>query len=147
MGIVLVLSFIKQCYNYLFIATDHQNILFKNNVIGVILGVIIGLLIIPKRNLLGGVITQIFIEFVYTFGAIRIAYRANLTPIVEKKHFWYLTLVLIIAGIIGFGINQYFGNTEISLLTFFATALIFNGIIFLVSFKSIKEVAKGLTID
>lgn len=144
---MLVLSFIKQCYNYLFIATDNQNILFKNNVIGVILGVIIGLIVIPKRNLLGGVITQIFIEFVYTFGAIRIAHRAKLTPIVQKKHFWYLTLVLILACATGFGIHQYFGNTEISLLTFFATALIFNGIIFLISFKSIKEVAKGLTVD
>lgn len=87
LGIVLVLSFIKQVYNYLFVAVDEQNILFKNNVIGVVLGVILGLFVIPRRNLLGGVITQIFIETVYTFGAMRIAHRRKLTPILQKKPF------------------------------------------------------------
>ncbi|MBQ7074782.1 hypothetical protein IJM86_07225 [bacterium] len=66
MGIVLVLSFIKQIFNYLFVALDKQNVLFKNNLIGVIVGVIVGIFVIPKRNLIGGVITQILIESFFT---------------------------------------------------------------------------------
>jgi O-antigen/teichoic acid export membrane protein len=147
LGIVLVLSFVKQVYNYLFVAVDEQNILFKNNVIGVILGVILGLFVIPKRNLLGGVITQIFIEIVYTFGAIRIAHRRNLTPILQKKPFWTLALVLILAGMIGFGINQYLVAQSTNWILFFILVLLFNGLIALASFKSIKQIAKGLTVD
>jgi O-antigen/teichoic acid export membrane protein len=148
LGIVLVLSFIKQVYNYLFVAVDEQNILFKNNVIGVILGVILGLLVIPKRNLLGGVITQIFIEFVYTFGAMRIAHRRNLTPIVQKKPFRLLVAILLVACGIGRGINRYLSaSPEIHLLPFFTLALLFNGLILAASFSSVKKVAKGLTVD
>jgi O-antigen/teichoic acid export membrane protein len=144
---VLVLSFIKQCYNYLFVATDEQNILFKNNVIGVILGVILGLFVIPKRNLLGGVITQIFIECIYTFGAMRIAHRRQLSPTLQKKPFRTLVIILIIACGMGFAINRYLSGNETNLITFFVLAFIFNGLIALASFKSVKQVAKGLTID
>ncbi|MDR0607351.1 MAG: polysaccharide biosynthesis C-terminal domain-containing protein [Candidatus Peribacteria bacterium] len=147
LGIVLVLSFIKQCYNYLFVATDEQNILFKNNVTGVILGVLLGLIVIPKRNLLGGVITQIFIECIYTFGAIRIAHRRNLSPTLPKRPFRILISILIIACGLGLGINYYLSGKETNLITFFAFALIFNSLIAFVSFKPVKQVAKGLTID
>jgi O-antigen/teichoic acid export membrane protein len=144
---VLVLSFVKQVYNYLFVAVDEQNILFKNNVIGVILGVMLGLFVIPRRNLLGGVITQIFIEMVYTFGAMRIAHRRNLTPTVQKKPFRVLALILLIAGVVGVGINQYLSHQETNWLMFFVLVLLFNGLIALASFTSVKQVAKGLTVD
>jgi O-antigen/teichoic acid export membrane protein len=144
---VLVLSFIKQVYNYLFVAVDEQNILFKNNVIGVILGVILGLIVIPKRNLLGGVITQIFIEIVYTFGAMRIAHRRKLTPTVQKKPFRILALVLVLAGMVGFAINQYLSHQATNRILFFVLVLLFNGLIALASFKPIKQIAKGLTVD
>jgi O-antigen/teichoic acid export membrane protein len=147
LGIVLVLSFIKQVYNYLFVAVDEQNILFKNNIIGVLLGVILGLLVIPKRNLLGGVITQIFIEMVYTFGAMRIAHRRHLTPTVQKKPFRILLSILVIAGIIGFGINTFLSSQETNRLLFIVLVVLFNGLILLTSFKPIKQVAKGLTMD
>lgn len=147
LGIVLVLSFIKQVFNYLFVATDKQNLLFKINLIGVIVGVTIGLLVLPKRNLLGGIITQIVIELMFTSGAILMARKQKLTPLLQKTPFWKLTGILVCAGIIGFFINQYLTNQELNLIAFFLIALVFNGFIALASFKPIKQIAKGLTID
>lgn len=51
LAIVLALSFIKQVFNYLFVAVEKQNVLFRNNLIGVAVGVMVGLLVIPRRNL------------------------------------------------------------------------------------------------
>ena len=48
LGIVLVLSFIKQVYNYLFVALEKQNILFGINLTGVLIGAGVGLFLIPK---------------------------------------------------------------------------------------------------
>jgi len=144
---VLVLSFVKQVYNYLFVAVEEQNILFKNNVIGVILGVALGLYVIPRRNLLGGVITQIFIECVYTFGAMRIAKGKGLTPVVQKKPFWTLAAILLLACGIGWGINQYLVHDTTNWIHFLVCALVFNGAILLTSFRSVKTIAKGLTMD
>lgn len=134
-------------YNYLFVAVDEQNILFKNNVIGVILGVLLGLFVIPRWNLLGGVITQIFIEMVYTFGAMRIAHRRQLTPIVQKRPFRTLIAIVGIAGVLGFGINRYLLPHITNRGVFFALVLLFNGLIALVSWKPMKQIAKKLTID
>lgn len=147
LGIVLVLSFIKQVFNYLFVAVDKQNVLFKINLTGVIIGVIVGLIVIPKRNLLWGVITQILIELMFTAGAIFIAKKNNIMPKIQKKPFWQLLIVFIIAGITGFFINRYLVHQEINIIRFFIIALIFNGILILAIFKPIKKIAKGLTID
>ena len=147
LGIVLALSFIKQVFNYLFVAVEKQNILFYINLIGVIVGVAIGLIVIPKYNLLGGIITQIVIEMMFTFGAIFIAYRNKLIPTIQKKTFRLLISILFIAGIIGRGIHSYLSALEMNWLRFFAIAILFNGLILLASFKPIKKIAKGLTID
>ncbi|MDO4714420.1 MAG: hypothetical protein Q4B28_07455 [bacterium] len=66
LGIVLLLSFIKQVYNYTFVALEQQNRLFAINAIGVALGAGIGLWLVPQYGLLGGVITQLLIEFLFT---------------------------------------------------------------------------------
>jgi O-antigen/teichoic acid export membrane protein len=144
---VLVLSFIKQVYNYLFVAVDEQNVLFKNNVIGVVLGVLLGLRVIPRWNLLGGVITQIFIELVYTFGAIGIAHHRKLTPLLPQKPLWHVILVLLIAGLLGMGIRSILTYHEISLIGFLAVGLLFNGAITLALLSPMKKIAKGLTLD
>jgi len=147
LGIVLVLSFIKQVFNYLFVATDKQNVLFNINLTGVIIGILIGISVIPKRNLLGGIITQIIIELMFTCWAIFIAGKQKLFPIIPKKAGLNLCTILIGAGIIGFFINQYLSTQELSILRFFLFALLFNAIIIGLSLKPLKKVAKGLTID
>jgi len=53
LGLVLVLSFIKQVYNYIFVAMEQQNRLFLINLIGVVLGAAVGIYLIPSYGLLG----------------------------------------------------------------------------------------------
>lgn len=48
LGIVLLLSFIKQVYNYAFVALEKQNKLFMINAIGVGVGVIVGIRLVPQ---------------------------------------------------------------------------------------------------
>jgi O-antigen/teichoic acid export membrane protein len=61
-----VLSFVKQVFNYLFVAVNKQTLLFYVNLIGIVCGIILALFVIPKRNLIGGVITQITLECLFT---------------------------------------------------------------------------------
>jgi O-antigen/teichoic acid export membrane protein len=147
LGIVLILSFIKQVFNYLFVAVDKQNILFTINLIGVIIGVIVGLIVIPKRNLLWGVITQILIETLFTVGAIIVAKKNHITPKIQQQSLWQLIGVFTIAGVVGFFINRYLAYQELHIVRFFLIALLFNGAIVLAILKPIKKIAKGLTID
>jgi hypothetical protein len=49
LGLVLLLSFVKQALNYLFVATEKQNFLLSINLVGVTIGTVVGLLIIPQR--------------------------------------------------------------------------------------------------
>jgi hypothetical protein len=53
LGLVLVLGFIKQVYNYVFVAMEQQNRLFLINLIGVVLGAVVGIYLIPSYGLLG----------------------------------------------------------------------------------------------
>ena len=48
LGVVLLLSFIKQVYNYLFVSVDKQNVLFTINIVGVIIGLAVALYLIPR---------------------------------------------------------------------------------------------------
>ena len=52
LGIVLVLSFIKQVYNYLFVALEKQNLLFEINLVGVLIGAGVGVRLIPTYGLM-----------------------------------------------------------------------------------------------
>jgi len=144
LGIVLVLSFIKQIFNYLFVAVDKQNVLFKNNLIGVTIWVLVGIFVIPEWNLMGGVITQILIESFFTWGAIWIAKREKSLPILQKKN------SLIIGGILGWMALlgrwiRFFFPEQFSLGMFFVVAGVLNLFILGISFPVIKKVAKGLT--
>lgn len=52
LGIVLVLSFIKQVYNYLFVVLEKQNLLFEINLVGVLIGAGVGIWLIPEYGLM-----------------------------------------------------------------------------------------------
>ncbi|MDD2536932.1 MAG: hypothetical protein PHU61_00335 [Candidatus Absconditabacteria bacterium] len=147
LGIVLVLSFVKQVFNYLFVATEKQNVLFNINLIGLIIGVIVGIIVIPKRNLLGGVITQIIIELLFTAGAILVAKKHKLLPTMQKKQSGILFTILLLAGIIGVFLKNYLESQELNFFLFIVIAVLFNGIILLAALKPIKQIAKGLTVE
>ena len=51
LGIVLALSFVKQVYNYIFVATGKQNVLLGVNGLGVVIGIAVGLYTIPAFHL------------------------------------------------------------------------------------------------
>jgi O-antigen/teichoic acid export membrane protein len=53
LGFVLLMTFIKQVYNYIFVATDNQNELFKINSLGVILGIGCGIFLVKYYGLVG----------------------------------------------------------------------------------------------
>lgn len=144
--IVLCLSFIKQVFNYLFVAVEKQNVLFWNNLIWVAVWAIVGFFIIPKRNLLWWIITQILLEMMFTCWAILIAQKQKLLPILQKKIVLKLTLILLLAWIL-WGFINHFLAWELNILKFIISALIFNLFIIFISLKPIKSIAKWLTID
>ena len=160
--IVLILSFIKQVYNYLFVALEKQNILFGINLVWVLLWAVLGIVIIPKFWLLWWVITQVFIEMMFTFWAVKLAYARNLNPIFQKKPLMQLVVILLIFCIFWYGIHLYLLNARGEWLTiwslelsawvremirFFLIALVYNIAIAGISIPAIKKVAKGLTND
>lgn len=160
--IVLILSFIKQVYNYLFVALEKQNILFGINLVWVLLWAVLGVVIIPKFWLLWWVITQVFIEMMFTFWAVKLAYARNLNPIFQRKPLMQLVVILLIFCIFWYGIHLYLLNARGEWLTiwslelsawvremirFFLIALVYNIAIAGISIPAIKKVAKGLTND
>ncbi len=160
--IVLILSFIKQVYNYLFVALEKQNILFGINLVWVLLWAVLGVVIIPKFWLLWWVITQVFIEMMFTFWAVKLAYTRNLNPIFQKKPLMQLVVILLIFCIFWYGIHLYLLNARGEWLTiwslelsawvremirFFLIALVYNIAIAGISIPAIKKVAKWLTND
>jgi O-antigen/teichoic acid export membrane protein len=101
----LFASFVKQVYNYIFVATDEQNVLLKINGAGVIVGIILGLYMIPSgfglgRGLLGATITQIAMELVFMGGAIYVGMRKDISPILNTKILGKTMISLLLFGII-----------------------------------------------
>jgi len=53
LAIVLVLSYIKQAFNYVFIAFEKQNLLLKVNLFGIALGLGIGIWLVKFFDIRG----------------------------------------------------------------------------------------------
>jgi O-antigen/teichoic acid export membrane protein len=92
LGVVLVLSFIKQVYNYLFVALEQQNLLFWVNLTGVLIGAWIWIYLIPHYGLLWGVITQVLIEVMFAIWAMWIERKNEWLPFLIEK--WYFNCCL-----------------------------------------------------
>ncbi|MCF7834749.1 oligosaccharide flippase family protein [Candidatus Gracilibacteria bacterium] len=144
LGFVLRQSFIKQVFNYLFVATDKQNVLLGINAIGVAIGVIIGIYTIPKYGLLGGIITQLILEFLFMSGAIIVSIRKKISPIISRKRLLSLLSFIVIFSILGYFTKNYF---KINIVNFFIIASILNGLLVYFSLGNIKKVARGLTFE
>lgn len=153
LGVVLFLSFVKQVYNYTFVALDQQNLLFGINAVGVLAGCVVGVYMIPRYWLFGGVVTQLLIEFFFTGGAILMGKIKNLTPKLDRWLGFRLFIPLFLTGVLGLAIDYLvpekrlvFGNIFDKLpLQFMIEAWILNLFLFALIFKPIKQVAKGLT--
>lgn len=142
--IVLFRSFIKQVYNYLFVAVEKQNVLLPINLIGVLVWVPLWIRLIPKYGLWWWALTQLAIEFIFMMGAIRIGKRKKVQPIFSLRKLLSLMGILVVAAGVWFFIDRYIVN---SFVLFFIVAILLNGLILLLSRRPIKAIAKWLTSD
>ncbi len=140
--VVLALSFIKQVYNYLFVAQEKQNVLLWINVIWVIIGLAVGLWAIPHYGIIGGIITQLTLEVAFVLGSVWIAYRHNTLPYISRIKTW---LVTIIALLIAYGWYIYIYPYSHNIGQMILYAGIGNLTIMAVSYKYIRNLARWLT--
>lgn len=150
LGIVLALSFVKQVYNYIFVATGKQNVLLWVNGVGVLIGIAVGLCTIPAfhfslgRGLLGATVTQLLMEFLFMAGAIRTGHRNKVSPILDRAIF---KKILLIMG--GFALvwRAVTAHMQMNYMRFFILGVVFNGIVVLISLPLLKKMGKNLTIE
>jgi len=144
LAIVLRLSFIKQVFNYIFVAHEHQNILLKINLIGVITWLSIWLYAIPKFGIQWGIVTQIILEIMFVSWAIRVSIQKKLFPTIPRKK-----LALLISNITIFCLLwRFFIDTQTHWRTyFFIVAIIFNILLIGTSLPIIKKIARGLSVE
>lgn len=144
LGIVLLRSFIKQVYNYLFVAVEKQNVLLPINLIWVLVGIPLGIWMIPKYWLFGWVITQLAIELIFVLWALLVGRKHRVQPVFSRKIFWVLFLLLCGMSLVWYVITSLW---YINVLRFFIIAIPLNLLIVYLSLPSIKKVAKWLTTD
>lgn len=145
--IVLFFSFIKQIFNYLFVSLEKQNVLFRINLIWVIVWVLVALFVIPKWNLLWWVIVQLLIETIFMVWAMIVAWRLKVFPKFQNKVTFELLSILIVMLVCWVLINWWLDWHEIRWWMFLIIAWIYNLVFLWVSLKPIKAVAKWLTVD
>jgi O-antigen/teichoic acid export membrane protein len=143
LGIVLLLTFTKQVFNYMFIATDHQNKLFSVNTRWVIFWIGFASRAVYHFGLVGGIAGQLFVEALYVIGAIWIAYRNKVMPIINKKIIW-LTIAWV-AGwcLLAYGLHYYqvFWTNQFINLTII---WVYNLLLFGSIFKLTKKIMRGI---
>ena len=140
--IVLALSFIKQVFNYLFVAAEKQNVLLGINFIGVIIWLSIGLWAIPYYGIIGGIATQLILEIAFVAGSIITAYRHDIIPYLDRKSISIVTMATIILASIGW---IYIYPQTHTIIQFFIYAIIANIIILWLSYKYLRKTARWLT--
>jgi len=141
LSIVLRLSFIKQVFNYIFVAHEKQNLLFKINLIWVIIWITLGLIIIPKYHLRWWVITQLLLEVLFVGWSIYTAYKQKLLPKINKK----ITIIISSILLIWLGLGKLtFPITQNWKLFLFSIVILLNITIISLSWPFIKKIAKGL---
>jgi O-antigen/teichoic acid export membrane protein len=142
LGWVLFLSFIKQIFNYIFVANDQQNKLLGINLFGVIFGLSAWLYLIPKFQIAWWIITQSLLEILFVSWSIFIAYRSKLIPKIDRKKM----LTLLGISTIALWIWYYFIHIEYTKFFHFAfAAAAVNIPLILLSIPTIKKVAVWLT--
>lgn len=144
LGIVLLRSFIKQVYNYLFVSVDKQNVLLPINLLWVLVGIPLWIRMIPHYWLFGWAVTQLTIELMFMLWAIRVGKKKKVQPIFSLKILFRLLSILIGMSVLWYIITYF---RTLSVLRFFVVALVFNLFIVYISIPIVKKIAKWLTMD
>ena len=142
LGIVLVLSFVKQVYNYIFVAAEKQNVLLTINFIGVAIGLAVWLYSIPQYGIVWGIVTQLVFEIAFVLGWIWIAYRQNVLPHIQRIR---TMVVTIIAWLLAYLWWIYIYPHNHSIIQLIIYASIANGAILILSYKYLRRIARWLT--
>jgi O-antigen/teichoic acid export membrane protein len=144
LAFVLLLSFIKQVYNYLFVAIEKNNDIFWVNLIGVIVGLWIGIYAIPRYALLGGIVTQVSLEVMYVLGALFIARYHKTQPFVHRGK---LSLVTLILGVLWSWAYLIFAHMDIGIIELFVYGAGLNLVLIGSTIWISKHFARGLTME
>lgn len=143
LGIVLLLTFTKQVFNYIFIATDHQNKLFSVNTWWVIIGIGCASVAVYYYGLQGGIAGQLWVEFLYVVGALRLAYRNGVMPILNSKIIWKTIAWTVFACVLAYGMHYYYLFNGGQILDLIMVGL-YNMILFGLVYKTAKGVMRGV---
>ncbi len=84
-GIVLVLNFIKQVMNYIFVSTELHNNLLRVNGRGVLIGTSIWWILIRHGNILGWLMTQILLEILFVWWSLWVASHHKILPTIPRQ--------------------------------------------------------------
>ena len=142
LGIVLFLSFIKQVFNYIFVAHEKQNKLLGINAFWVIVGLSLWLYLIPNFQIIWGIYTQVLLEIMFVSWSLFVAYRNRLLP----KLNWERMGTLLWFSLITFWVWYYIiGDNYTNIFQFLLIATILNIPGILLALPIIKKVSIGLT--
>lgn len=96
LSFVLLLSFMRQVHNYLFVSTGHQNALFWINLVWVTIWLIVWLPLIINYWIWWGIVTQILLEIIFLGWSLWVAHREKISLIFPRKTaLWWITTSLI----------------------------------------------------
>ena len=132
---VIMLSFIKQIFNYLFVSTHHQNTLLNINGIGVVVWMSVGYGLIYHYQVRGGVITQTLLEVLFVWGALYTARSKKILPHIHLSRRITVMSIIVLWGMIGYHITLPLHH--ISLLI--VTGLVYNGCLVAVSYRILRH--------
>lgn len=141
LAVIVTLSFIKQVFNYLFVSTHLQNNLLRINLIGVIIGVSIGIPLLLRYQLMGGLITQGLLECLFVTGSIWTAYRHNVLPLLEYRRIGVRLLIAIAICLVGVPL---FHAWSVTSMQWIGVSLLLTWIITRLSKPSLARIFKGL---
>lgn len=139
LSVVLLFTFAKQVYNFLFVALELNNKLLQVNGIGIIIGAIIWFIVIPRYGITGAIITQLSMEIIYTVGSILIAYRNKANLVFSRKMLVFIVLLIGISTVAG---RYIFGSEVLFIWMLLIYALLFNGVLLGVSYKPVRKIMK-----
>lgn len=140
LALVLLLSFIKQVYNFLFVSLHLNNKLLRVNGIGVLIGAIVGFITIPRYGMTGGIITQMTMEFCYVVGWLWIAHSHKAPLIFSWK---YMGGILIGMLVFTLGARYLIGSEILPVWKLFVYGIGLNAVILGLSYKPVKVIMRG----
>ena len=142
--IVLILSFVKQVFNYIFVSENLQNKLLTINLVGVILGIILGIIVIPHFHLIWWIITQLFLEIAFVSWAIIIAKKYNIYPSLNCIDFYKFLWILTTLGLIILLTKMLLNIQTNNILGFLFLAFLYNILVLFLTKNIIKKYLKSI---